>query len=268
VTRDWSLKGRYPWLVGAPSFVIPADIITNVRYLAPRVDGVQLLFFESAANTRLPQEVDIQTLRQLATDHDLAYTVHLPADIRLGAADQSLRQQGIDEVVRLVTELLPLAPHSFDLHLQWEANLARQFWLENLDHSLDILVQRLGEEAGKIAIENIEYDMRDLRPLLTRHDMSFCLDMGHILRYGHDWSTALHDYVPGARHVHYHGVCQERDHRAIGNGQEQHSTDLGAALARTGYRKMLTIEQYDEAGLAASADTLIRAWANFELEGE
>lgn len=149
----------YPWRLGATSFVIPADLLANVRLLAGLVDDVQLLFFESRAKALLPHPVDTAALRTIAEESGLTYTVHLPGDIRLGAALSEERQAGIDEIGRLFDELAPLAVEGFDLHLPLEAGLAEEEWLANLDWSLASLAVMVGDERRRICIENINYPL-------------------------------------------------------------------------------------------------------------
>ncbi|MBU4407486.1 MAG: sugar phosphate isomerase/epimerase, partial [Proteobacteria bacterium] len=146
-------KKRFPWRLGATSCVLPADIMTNVRVLAPLVDDVQLLFFESAAQSRLPQPVDVQVLRDLAEEHGLTYTVHLPTDLALGAASRAERQEGIGEMLRLMAQLAPLGVLSFDLHLVREPDLSEAAWLDNLAASLE-KSGALGDEKRLVGVEN------------------------------------------------------------------------------------------------------------------
>ena len=44
------IKGAFPFRIGATSYVLAADMLTNVRYLADRVDDIELLVFESELN--------------------------------------------------------------------------------------------------------------------------------------------------------------------------------------------------------------------------
>ena len=180
------LKNRRLWRLGATSCVLPADIMANVRVLAPLVDDVQLLFFESAAKSLLPQPLDVQVLRNLAEEHDLSYTVHLPTDLALGAASKVARQEGIGEILRLMAQLAPLVPLSFDLHLVREPDLSEAAWRDNLAATLQELSGVLGEEKRLVAVENIEYPFGLVAPLVEEYGFSVCLDLGHLVRYGHD----------------------------------------------------------------------------------
>lgn len=151
------MKGRYPWRIGATSFVLPADVSENVDFLAERVDDIQLLFFESASQAELPHKVDVSYLKNIASEHNVTYTVHLPTDLSLGSSQQVLRDEAAGEIFRLMDELAPLTPQAFDLHLNLEPGIEQVVWLENLHKSFSHLAGGLGSERSCIAVENIDY---------------------------------------------------------------------------------------------------------------
>lgn len=252
----------YPWRLGATSFVLPADIAGNVEYLAPLVDDVQLLFFESADRTLLAQPLDLEFLRQCAETWQLSFTVHLPLDIRLGHAEKGERARGRAEIVRLVEELAPLAPRCFDLHLVQETGLAPEQWQENLAVALTELGRELGDSKKLVAVENIDYPFGLVAPLVAEHGFSFCLDLGHLLHYGHDLEE-----IPGllgrAAHVHCHGVRDNRDHQALEDRQQ--AEQLGQWLTGAGYRGVVTLEVYSLERLTASLALLDEMWAPHRL---
>lgn len=40
-------RGVWPWRLGTTSCILPGDLLANARFLAPRVDDVELVLFES-----------------------------------------------------------------------------------------------------------------------------------------------------------------------------------------------------------------------------
>ena len=253
-------KNRCPWRLGATSCVLPADIMTNVRQLAPLVDDVQLLFFESAAKSRLPQPLDVPALRGLAEEYGLSYTVHLPTDLALGAAAKAERQEGIGEVLRLMAQLAPLAPQSFDLHLMREPDLPDGAWLDNLALSLEELSGALGQEKRLVGVENIEYPFGLVAPLVAEYGFGVCLDLGHLVHYAHDLEEGL-GLLPRVRHLHYHGVRDGKDHQGLHDAAQARM--LGARLAEVGYDGVVTLEMYSLEKLEASLALLNEAWQPF-----
>ncbi|MEW6502085.1 MAG: cobamide remodeling phosphodiesterase CbiR [Thermodesulfobacteriota bacterium] len=257
-----AVKRCYPWRLGAPSYVIPEAVLPNVELLAPLVDDVQLLFFESSGASELEHAMPLAALAELAAAHDLTYTVHLPTDIFLGHPDATTRQSGIAEIERLVALLAPLRPVAFDLHLNQQPELAQEEWQEHLAESLTLLRRRLGSEAEKIAIENIDYPFAQVQGLVAAHGFSVCLDLGHVLYYQHDWPAAV-ETAPIARHLHLHGVRDGRDHRPLGLDQANHLVAVGQSLAAGGFRGVLTLEMYKFDSLRRSCEVLAELWQPF-----
>ena len=258
------MKGRYPWRIGATSFVLPADVSENVDFLAERVDDIQLLFFESASQATLPHKVDVSYLKNVAGEHNVTYTVHLPTDLSLGSSKQVLRDEAVGEILRLMDELAPIGPQAFDLHLNLEPGTEQAPWLENLHKSFSLLAGGLGSECSRIAVENIDYPFSWVRPLVLEHGFSFCLDIGHALRYGEDVSRLIKD-IPLAKHIHFHGVEAGRDHQEVSPSQGKLSWDLGAALTAEEFSGVLTVEVYNKEALENSLKELSRVWKEFEL---
>jgi len=257
-----TLKGRLPWRLGAPSYVTPGDIVSNVRLLAPLVDDVQLLFFESSANERLNQAVPCNELQELAREHHLTFTAHLPTDIRLGADEPAVRQQAITEVIQRVESLATLDIGSFDLHLQMEA-MPPDRWLGNLDAALEMLAGGLGERlAQRVAIENIDYPLALILPLLRAHGFSLCLDLGHVMHYGHDLSEAL-VLIAATRHIHLHGIADGRDHQALVAENDYGADLLAQTFSLTDFQGVVTLEIYEINRLHASLAFLYKSWADW-----
>lgn len=254
------VKNRCVWRLGATSCVLPADIMANVRVLAPLVDDVQLLFFESEGKSRLPQPLDVRVLREIAEEHDLTYTVHLPTDIALGASGRAERQEGIGEILRLMSKLEALSPLSFDLHLVRERNLPEALWLDNLAASLQELSGALGEQKKLVAVENIDYPYGLVAPLVREYGFGICLDLGHLARYGHDLEEGM-ALLPRARHLHCHGVRDGKDHQALTDTDQ--ARVLGVRLAEVGYDGVVTLEMYNIEKLKDSLALLDEAWRSF-----
>ncbi len=74
--------------VGTTSYIIAADLIPNIEYLAGRVEDVELILFEvDDGPNNLPDEWALRQMADLAAANHLTYTVHIPLDIDLGAVD-------------------------------------------------------------------------------------------------------------------------------------------------------------------------------------
>ena len=64
-------------VIGAPSFVMPANVADNARFLAGRVDEVALCLLEA----RSCLAYDDEDLPPALADRPLSWHVHLPVDL-------------------------------------------------------------------------------------------------------------------------------------------------------------------------------------------
>ncbi len=92
-----------------------------MRYLADKVDDIELVLFESEEMSNLPDEKTIRELSLLGESHDLSYTVHFPLDIYPGSRDQQERSRFLRTIERIVTLTEPLNPFGYVLHLTPES---------------------------------------------------------------------------------------------------------------------------------------------------
>jgi hypothetical protein len=81
-----TLAGRFPFRLGATSFIVPADMETNVHFLASKVDDVLVLRAQlvdtlggTLARETDPARVCIENPLSYPAFHDLAGTVNQAA---------------------------------------------------------------------------------------------------------------------------------------------------------------------------------------------
>lgn len=240
-----------PFRLGTTSYIIPADILPNVRYLAGKVRDVELILFEvDDGPNNLPTPEVVTELARLAALYDLTYTVHLPLDLKL-AADGSTRDVSLEKARRVIERTRRLEPWAYVLHLDGKA----------VRHSTDPAVlgpwqdravralEQVAAWAGgleRLAVENLEGYPPDFnRPVLERIPVACCVDIGHLCLDGHDPLPYLQAWLPRARVIHWHGVA-ERDHAALGHVPPARLDAILAYLVAH-YRGVLTLEVFGEA---------------------
>ena len=76
-------------------------------------------------------------------------------------------------------------------------------------------MQMKGIELRRVAVENLEYPLELISPFAEAFDMSFCLDIGHLLRYGHDVGEQMASFLKMSSVVHLHGVDNGKDHTGL-----------------------------------------------------
>jgi sugar phosphate isomerase/epimerase len=259
------MKPQLPFRLGSTSYVYPANIVPNVRRLAPLVDDVELVLFEVNEQSKLPSPKVVAELEVLADIHDLTYTVHLPLDLRLAACDDDWRHSSMEKARRAVQATRPLNPWAYVIHLDGTelqagstpAALAR--WRDQAAWSLEMI----GQEAGDLrllAVENLEhYDPQAFLPLLDRLPVSLCVDVGHFLKGGEDPLPYLQAHLERTRVVHVHGLRDGRDHRGLDLLPDGLLTQMLDLLVAAHYQGVLTVEVFTERHFSPGRD-LILTW--------
>lgn len=222
MTVPYSLKGCYPFRLGTTSYIIPDDILPNIRYLADRVDDVQLILFESDSVSNLPSPDVVRELALIGEDKDLSYTVHFPLDVFLGARDEGVRQASLDMCRRVIECCRPLNPQTFALHFAgddpddrgMQPSLDMPAWLAAHHASLGSLIAEV-QSPRNICVETLAYPYALIEDVVISQDAGVCIDIGHLLRWGHDVETHLERYADRLHLMHIHGVRDGKDHRSL-----------------------------------------------------
>lgn len=212
------LKKRLPFRLGASSYIIPDDIIPNVRFLADQVDDVEIVLFESTGISNIPSEETVRTLKALAAQHDLTYTVHLPIDIHTGHAESAERWRAVDACRRIIMRMEPLDPLAYILHLAGDrhgdspsGDMPR--WQAFHRDSVGAIIQDVSSQ--KLCIENLDYPFEWVSGIVGELDLSICTDIGHLLLCAEDVHRHLDRHLARTRVVHLHGIENGVDHRSV-----------------------------------------------------
>ena len=251
----------YPFRLGTTSYIVPDDILPNVRYLAGKVSDIELILFEvDDGPNNLPSGEVIHELSQIANHHDLTYTVHLPLDLKLGE-DGSERDQSLVKAKRVIDCTCGLDPWAYVLHLDGkavrtssDANLIRR-WQDQSVRALELVSEWAGRPEN-LAVENLEtYSLDFIQPVLDRIPVSRCVDVGHLWLDGHDPLPYLQAALPRTRVIHIHGVA-ERDHRSLVFMPQEKVSAVVEELLRAKYKGVLTLEMFSQEDFLSSLEVL------------
>ncbi len=256
------LKGRFPFRFGTSSYIVPDDILPNVRYLADKVDDIELVLFESDEISNIPDEATVSTLAAIAEESNLTYTVHLPLDAYLGHADEDVRVASIGKCKRIVERVEPLRPHGYLLHFHGDRrgrmpsdDLPR--WLDNHRRSLDVLCESVGPEA--LCVETLDYPFALVEDVVIERGLSVCLDIGHLLLGGYSVEEHLDRHLARTRVLHVHGVADGRDHLDLSHLDPAVLEDLVRRLEADGsVTRVFTAEIFSEEDFDASRRVMER----------
>lgn len=250
LSTNW--KSRYPFSIGAPSFIIPADYLPNVTAIGPHLDHVELLFLESREES-MPSAGTIRDLARLAADLDIRYSVHLPADLDLGSGDPLRRQRDVRALTGLLGRVAPLSPQVLVLHLNPPVDVSAAGWKEWRGRCRES-IRALPTSEGRLAIENLFYPFSEIDPLVAELDLQVCMDVGHLVRTGGDLIQFFWTHEARVAIIHLQGANQDRDHLPLECLDSSRTEAIRLILHR--FKGLVTMEVFDAPSLRASLDTL------------
>lgn len=252
---------KLPFRMGTTSYIVPDEILPNVRYLAGKVRDVELVLFEvDDGLNNIPSPVVIEELKRLAQEHDLTYTVHLPLDLKLGSQgaeqDVSLRKAR-----RVIEDTRDLDAWAYVAHLDGRSVLGEQnpavlaVWQDQALRALDLAAGWIGDPL-RLAVENLErYSLDFLEPIMARSPVSRCVDIGHLWLDGAMVKPYLDQALPRTRVIYLHGISG-RDHQSLVHISEQDLDEVMHALCEANYCGVVTMEVFSEENFIGSLKAL------------
>lgn len=263
-----------PWRLGATSYVVEADLVSNAAHLAGRVDDMQLVLFDLPGGpSNLPDAAEVGELARIGRGHNLTYTVHLLDDLAPIHPTVDWRTP-LARAADLIARTQPLAPRAYVLHADGRGLRAGELdpaaWHASMAQALAKLVELAGEP-GLLALENLEGYAPDLVvDVAARAGISRCVDVGHLWLDGVDPRPHLAQAAPHTTVVHLHGVAaaqagRGQDHVALNHTLPAHLDAVLAQLAAQHYRGVVTLEVFGPDDFAASLDALEAALARLEV---
>lgn len=247
-------RGRFPFRLGTTSFIYPAGYYENARRLAPFVEEIELILFESRG---LPDLEEIRRLKALAAAHELRYNVHLPLDVFLGSADSGRRRRSVDVLLQALELTAPLDPTSWTLHLNPDpadrSAEALNPWQARAVDSIRQL-RSGGFPAERLALENLQQPLVWMEAVRKATGLPVCMDYGHLLLNGDDPAEFYRRHRDRIIMLHLHGAADNRDHRSL---NRLHSGDLHRIPAiLKDYTGSVSLEVFDFEALQSSLETL------------
>ena len=251
--------------IGTTSYILPDDILPNVRYLAPLVDDIELVLFESEGEDNLPTKSVLQTLKELAQEHSLTYTVHFPLDVYPGSTDKGVRQKTLDTYLKILDLTQNLDPFGYILHLTPDVyghtpSNDIPAWLSCLDESVSRLLENTSLDSQMFCAETLSYPFALVQPLVDRHALAVTLDIGHVWMMGYDAEASCSSLLSTARVCHLHGFdARGQDHQSLTQGKplliERFLSSLVTQL-EDGKERVLTLEVFNQQDFLTSLSLL------------
>ena len=173
-------------VIGAPSFVLPANVADNARFLAGRVDEVALCLFEA----RSCLAYDDEDLPPALTDLPLSWHVHLPVDLPWPRKkDADAVRVAVELALRVFDRVAWLKPWGAVLHAPKGSPVLQRFILRQ--------AAACWQRRSKVPLLLENTDICDIaglgRGFPADHGLGFCLDVGHLMGYAQNalWASPL-----------------------------------------------------------------------------
>ncbi len=247
-------KGRFPFRAGTTSYVLHDEednLIRNADFLKDRFDRIQLLFFSMAYCEEIMCARVMDSLSAMKRESGVEYSVHLPLDLDLLNPDPGARESSAAFIARLVRATAPWDPEVYVLHVgagsDFEPLPVRldDATRARFDAALEAVAR--AARADSIFVENTHYDLTYFADIIEARGFGVCMDVGHLMRCGHDIARFTKRFDGRIGEVHLHGFDGAEDHIGLSRTDPAR---LGAIIEfLRGYRRSLTMEVFNQEDL-------------------
>lgn len=265
-----SYRNRFPFTLAAPSFIYPDHVLPNVRMLAPFIDEIELVLFESSPEESLPPAPDIKALAGLSQSEGISYNIHLPIDVKITDQDTEGRADAIEKIAYAVERARMLEPSTWTLHLPYTGtshdSASVNQWQSMAGSAVETLLKRTRISPRLISIETLDFPPAWLEPVARDLDLSVCLDTGHLMEHGRDITEAFELLGDRISIIHlYGGVKQNRGHVGLERLPESLAPAVSGILRQ--FTGIVSLEVFSRNDLEKSLEHLV-SLAMPETKGE
>ena len=250
---------------GCTSYVIPADILPNVLYMAGKIDDMEIVLFESEEISNLPSAATIYDINAIARDNNLSFTIHLPTDLKAVSNEPAMREKFIAQAARIADRFSQLDPFAWIVHLEGHNDFSSQSGIDDFTaKSIDTihqLTKATGVHADQFAIENLSYPWQSHLAILDKSECSQCADIGHLTMTNSPLDEALTALMPKTRVIHLHGIHEKKDHRSLSWMKSDAAFVTTLKKHLTDFTGVCTLEVFEESDTFSSLQTLTEIFA-------
>lgn len=257
-----SYKGVYPFRIAATSFIYPDTYAANAAMLGNYVDEIELLMLEGADEGALVTDDELQELSGLSERLSCRYNIHLPYDVFVTDTNQSRQAAAIQILQQLTARCQRLCPTTYTLHLPFfganHDKKSRSEWEQSALKGVARLLDNGTIKPRSISVETLDYPFEWLQEIIDTFDLSVCIDMGHLIKYGYDVARCYKRYAERTTIIHLHGVHDGKDHLPLDMLPEKTLLDVMHLLKS--FKETLSLEVFSYEALKRSLRCLERFW--------
>ncbi len=252
----------FPFRLGTTSYIYPDHILPNVAKLAPFLDEIELVLFESEGYDNYPDEVELKNLMNFSLNGEVSFNVHFPIDIFLGDEDQEVRLRGISVAKKVIERTLCLNPSLYTVHFDIRDKNGGEetdieAWRKRILQSAEEMA-KWEITSEQIAVETLSYPFDWVEDIVGRFGFTVCLDIGHMLLYDLDVQSYLKKYLPQTSIIHLHGIENGADHLGIDRLNGRMVDGIFSELRS--FKGILSLEVFSLGDLKNSLEVLEKRW--------
>ncbi|MCD4753177.1 MAG: hypothetical protein K8R40_08910 [Anaerolineaceae bacterium] len=245
------MRTRYPFRIGATSYIIEAGLVENAIFLADKVDDMELILFDLPDGpSNLPDNHQRKELIEISGSKQLTYSVHLPLDLCLLPGNSS-----IEKAKKILYSIREIPISVVIAHIDgwvwrrqritgYDPFLMRQ-WRSQAASAI-AQVKEMIPGPTPLCIENLEsFPAEAILSLAEETGVPLCIDIGHLYKYGQlDPLQFLSDNLHLAKILHLHGLKQKIDHQSITHFEEQQMKAILSILVNQNFTEIITLEVF------------------------
>ena len=278
---------------GTTSYIYPDKILPNIKKLKGKVDDIELLLFERDPFKEL-SVADIKAMIKISNDFNLSYTVHLPLELDIANDDKNVRDTSISEICSIIKTLSIINPYAYIMHLKRNPDTSEttqgkpikmsfprkreskdyvdngfpiralgndrqeENWVfqQAAKDSLTRILKLTGIKPEKICIENTNYSLKYIYPVIEVLGLSVCLDIGHLINQKEDIKANLNAYINKIKVIHLCGIDEDGRHLSLKTMPNDMCGKIVKDIKESGFNGVLTLEVFSEKEYSESRNIL------------
>jgi sugar phosphate isomerase/epimerase len=261
--------------ISAPAMIYGHDIVENAEILADMVENIEIVLFHTPTQNNFLSRADVRQLSHIANRCQVTYTVHLPDSLEIASASAAKRAESVRRTLELIAATEEIRPQHFILHVPFTpptlvpvpgsylTSIPQprwQDWLKRAAESLSTIVEHRGPSAP-LLVENINYSLSFLEPLVQSGLCNICLDIGHLLLGQEGVRGAMKRYRSHIQEIHIHGIKDDCDHHSLALLPQDRFSRWMEHIIGMGYEGIFNLEVFSPRDLAVSLALLARTLA-------
>ena len=258
--------------LSAPAMIFGHDMVANAEILATMVDNIEVVLFYTPTQNNYPSRRDIIALAEIARLTGVSYTVHLPTTLEIASSDAERRAESVRCIIELIKLCTDIAPRHFILHIPFEPptlvyepgqynkhinDQEWQTWLTRATRSLVEITAAI-DRATRLLVENTNYSLCHIEPLVVKGLCHICMDVGHLLLGEENVTAEIARYHDAIKEVHLHGIIGQADHHSIAVIPQIRLVKWLQQLIDVKFSGILNLEVFTPTDLKSSLDLVNR----------